>query len=421
MFDVKYQKKLARMLLSQGAPLQDLDPEPGAIPGEAALLAASAELLAPTSAQKQKVAGLEYPDGLVPEPRPFAAPPPTGGPLWKIREGGVNLDYDVLVITWTVAELEALADIFTPGYPRNKWYPYAHRYDEYVPKIRERAPAIGAGRLGSYFPTNINGKRVLCFKSELHLNQDGIRLDGEDPVTGARTTLPVYDLILQLIRESGAKYVFTTGTSGGIFADHDLGDVVVTRGAKFRCNDEFEDARFNGKSYRSEWVIPSARLQDAERLMRQFMPEVQDYAFAPPTKRFPFEGAPIEAPPNRPDIKLDGKDFAEYHPILTTDFFEFGTSANAPKLQLEGCALDMGDAVLGLVCEHIREGRHNTSDQPPLEAPRWAVLRNLSDPQINGDLAYKMQAHWAVWYYEEYGYWTSVCGALATWGLIAGL
>ena len=43
------------------------------------------------------------------------------------------------------------------------------------------------------------------------------------------------------------------------------------------------------------------------------------------------------------------------------------------------------------------------------------MIRNLSDPQINGDLPTEprkldMQAHWAVWYYETYGYWTSVTG-----------
>jgi len=32
-----------------------------------------------------------------------------------------------------------------------------------------------------------------------------------------------------------------------------------------------------------------------------------------------------------------------------------------------------------------------------------------------------MQIHWAVWYYEAFGYWTSVAGALAAWGIIAGL
>ena len=101
----------------------------------------------------------------------------------------------------------------------------------------------------------------------------------------------------------------------------------------------------------------------------------------------------------------------------TSWYFEFGTSTN--KLEQEGCAVEMGDAVLGLVADELGAG-----------APKWAVVRNLSDPQINGDLPTKtktspreldMQAHWAVWYYQSYGYWTSVMGALATWGIIAGM
>ncbi|MGH2771017.1 MAG: hypothetical protein ACRDJF_10940, partial [Actinomycetota bacterium] len=114
-----------------------------------------------------------------------------------------------------------------------------------------------------------------------------------------------------------------------------------------------------------------------------------------------------------PGIILDdGRDMPEFHPVLTTDFFEFGTSAN--RLFDEGSAVEMGDAVLGLVCEEMPD------------PPRWAVVRNLSDPMINADLPrgrgkLDMQTHWAVWYYEAYGYWTSVTGALATWAIIAGL
>jgi hypothetical protein len=82
----------------------------------------------------------------------------------------------------------------------------------------------------------------------------------------------------------------------------------------------------------------------------------------------------------------------------------------------------MGDAVLGLVCSELAD------------PPSWVVVRNLSDPVINGALPTNprdlppgqprtkdMQAHWAVWYYETYGYWTSVMSALTTWGIIAGL
>ena len=38
-----------------------------------------------------------------------------------------------------------------------------------------------------------------------------------------------------------------------------------------------------------------------------------------------------------------------------------------------------------------------------------------------GSRALNMQTHWAVWYYEAFGYWTSVNSALTTWAIIAGL
>jgi hypothetical protein len=52
-----------------------------------------------------------------------------------------------------------------------------------------------AERLASYYPTRIGSKKVLCVKSELHLNQDGKK-------TGAGTaTLPVAKLVRQMIDE----------------------------------------------------------------------------------------------------------------------------------------------------------------------------------------------------------------------------
>ena len=32
-----------------------------------------------------------------------------------------------------------------------------------------------------------------------------------------------------------------------------------------------------------------------------------------------------------------------------------------------------------------------------------------------------MQVHWAVWYYQTYGFWTSAMSALTCWAIIAGL
>ncbi|HEX8000789.1 MAG TPA: hypothetical protein VF528_20575 [Pyrinomonadaceae bacterium] len=345
--------------------------------------------------------GLDWPDGLAPQPQELENEPASSDPLPEA---------DVLVVTWTVAEVEALADTLTPGFSRKNWYRYDRFFQEkYVKQIRKGAPALAAKRLGSYFPTKIGNKTVLCFKSELHMNQDGI-------ATGDGTaTLPVKDLFHQMIAEVKPSLVITVGTAGATFPDHDLGDVMITRSAKFRCAREFKNEDFNDKQYRcEEFTIPTGQFKAARALLKQHASNLVEPDFGPPTIRYDFSGPLIKAPVNNPDFKLDGRDFDEFLPMLTTDFFEFGTSTNG--LEKIGCGVEMGDAVLGMVVEELKEQNQ--------DAPLWLVIRNASDPQINGTLpdkprARNMQAHWAVWYYETYGYWTSVNSAIATWAMIA--
>lgn len=397
MENVEDRKEIARALLSLGLDAVDMapiPPDPNALPAAAVL---TADL------------GLDYPNGLAPVPQELASAPDRNAPFEE--------QADVLVITWTIAELNGLADVLTPGFSRRRWHYYSHRFDDhYDALIRSGAPAKGNRRLGSWFKTKIGNKSVICFKSELHLNQDGINLNADGTIADRKTgfaTLPVKDLCLQLIEEINPKLVITTGTSGATFLEHDLGDVVVTRGAKFRLSDEFRNEEFNEQTYRSEWDVPRSQFSAARNLMARFKDRLIEPGFAPPTKRYPFDAGLVHAePPNTPDIKLDGENMPDFHPILTTDFFEFGTSING--LEQQGAAVEMGDAVLGLACEELAD--------PPL----WLVARNISDPQINADLpteprTLNMQTHWAVWYYEKYGYWASVNGALACWAVIAGL
>jgi hypothetical protein len=383
--DIAHRTELARALLARGIEEADLELRP------------SPEALAAMPARLRL--NLAFPQGLGPVPTPVDPAPEPGDALPRA---------DVVVVTWTVDEQDALADVLTPGFSRIRWHRYDRDFESrYADRIRGGAPSLYSRRLGSYLPTRVGDVSALCFKSELHLNQDGKK-------TGEGTaTLPVKDLFDQIIDEVQPSVVLTIGTAGSVFEGFGLGDAVVTRAAKFRLRSEFRGEAFNGATYRSDWRIPTDHLADALALMAPFGSELSEPPFAPPTKRFHWTRGLVHTDPNVPSIRMeqDGRDMPEFHPILTTDYFEFGTSAN--HLDAEGAAVEMGDAVLGMVVEE-RGG-----------TPRWAAVRNMSDPQINGDLptGYRLdgQTQWAVGYYTSYGYFTSVTGALATWGILAGL
>ncbi len=375
---------LARRILDYGLTADDFGPR---LHGGAA------------EARRRAALAIDWPPGLSPTPHELAIEPDVTDPLPRA---------DVLVITWTAAEMLALADTLTPGVnPRTRWYRYSRHFDDYLPEIRSGAPARNVGRLGSYYPTTIGSKSVLCVKSELHLNQDGVK-------TGAGTaTLPVARFIEQMYDEVRPKLVITVGTAGGTLPHTELGDVIITRSAKFRCSQEFRNEPYSNTEYHSTATIKRKHLGTARDLMRAFADHLIEPDFGPPTAMYDWPGPNLAGHANTPSIQIDGVDFARNLPMLTTDFFEFGTSTNG--MDQIGCGVEMGDAVFGLVGE--RRGA---------SSPKWLVIRNASDPPINGNLpigppsALNMQAHWAVWYYEAFGYWTSVNSAIATWSQIAG-
>ncbi|MCX6316019.1 MAG: hypothetical protein NTW29_01910 [Bacteroidetes bacterium] len=404
--EIALRKEIARQLLANN--ITEID---GMLEVDAELLEQEASLMALADS-------LEFPAGLGPKPKAISPQPGINAPLPKA---------DVLVVTWTVAEQNALCDVMTPGVSRNKWYRYRRNWDEHFNALirqgdsTKKPPSRVNNRLGSWYPVTVGNKKVICFKSELHLNQDGINLNADgtpaDTVTGY-ATLPVKDLFIQLIEEAQPSLVITVGTAGAVFKEHGLGDVVVTRGAKFRLQDEFAKEPYNGidiegAQYKCEWEVPTQYFEKAEEMMGGFKQNLKEPAFTTPTVRYDDVPAPLNSWPNEAKIRMDGTgELPEFHPIVSTDFFEFGTSSN--EMEKVAAAMEMGDAVLGLVCEEM--------DNPP----KWLVIRNLSDPQINADLPVKpsilnMQTHWAVWYYEKYGYWTSVNSALTTWAVIAGL
>ena len=289
-----------------------------------------------------------------------------------------------LVITWTKDEHRALCRTFTPNLNIDDWYKYTHNFDAFFPDIRPNAPSRQLKRIGSYYKVKIGNKHVLCFKSELHLNQDGKKL-------------PLKKMIEQLLEETNAKKVLSIGTAGGVANNDELGDVIVSNSALFNLKDEFKNEKFNNKKYLCNWDIKETLFDE----IRKQMISIQEPGYAPPTKRIPFEGQPLSLPPNSPNIN-----YQKEHPIITTDFFEFGNSVN--HLDQLGSAVEMDDAVIAMICDEM------------FSTTKYAFVRNVSDPVLNGDLDERVQIMWAVWYYTHFGLQTSFNGALATWSIIAG-
>lgn len=80
-------------------------------------------------------------------------------------------------------------------------------------------------------------------------------------------------------------------------------------------------------------------------------------------------------------------------------------------LQGKGDLSEMGDAVLGMVCQGLGA-----------KAPRYSIVRNVSDPEIDSSgFTLAQQTKLAADIYKGYGRWSSVCSAIVCWAIIAGL
>jgi nucleoside phosphorylase len=306
-------------------------------------------------------------------------------PDTKARKGkkpGTLPEAEVLIVTWTVDEGHALSRVLTSGKDsRNDYVPYTKNFAKISKKMRNGCPALQAKRLGSYWTTRINGKRVVIFKSDSHMSQDTVKTQ---PRTGA--TLPNEDVWEQIIREVKPELVITTGTAGGIGKTCEVGDVVVS-----------PIVRFDGTKWLKKRPYGKASFHDG-----------------PPSRKY-LSTAKHLFKANAGQLPKDNKrspriTIAASLPesVVTTDFFGFDTSDNHWKLKDMGAVCEMGDAILGLVTSRMGKA-----------APSWVAVRNVSDPQIKAEGSRQEQSQQAALIYKGFGRWSSVCSALVCWALVA--
>ena len=309
---------------------------------------------------------IPWPAGLAPKTGP-APGGSTSSPLPRA---------DVLVVTWTVDEGHALSRVLTPGKDsRNDYRSYTHNFAAISKKMRAGCPAREAGRLGAYWTTTIGKKKVVVFKSDSHMSQDGPQLPNED-------------VWKQIITEVQPELVLTTGTAGGIGKDFEVGDVIVSPIVRFDCTSKFKREPFHDAHFSSDPAV-GANFAKAKTLFRANSGQLpKDNARAPKI------------------VRVSPNDLASS--VVTTDFFGFDTSDDHFHLQGLGDVSEMGDAVLGLVVSQMQKN-----------VPRWLAVRNVSDPQIKAEGTLKDQEKLAAQIYKGFGRWSSVCSAIVCWALIA--
>lgn len=316
-----------------------------------------------------------WPDSLAPKPA-------TGAP------SGESLpEADVLIVTWTVEEGSALAHVMTPGYESilptkshpakpgiTYWKPYAKNYAEISAHMNPLCPARQKKHFGTYWTTEIGGTKVVLFKSDSHMSQDG----PED-----LATTPNRLVWKQLIEDCKPKWVITTGTAGGIGSGAEVGDVVLSRFVTFDAGghppalDPFDCPK----------DIPTGFLDTAHDLF------AANAAYLPKTNK------------RKPRI-VHGK--SARSGVVTTKGFQYDDTANTFELKGKGDACEMGDAVLGYVCGELGA-----------DAPDYAMIRNVSDPEI--DSSDPEAPRLANWIYEHFGRWSTVCSAIVCWAAVAGI
>jgi nucleoside phosphorylase len=306
---------------------------------------------------------IDWPSGL--------APVPGSRPSGESLPGA-----DVLVVTWTADEGHALSRVLTPGFDsQDDWKDYTKNFAAISADMRPGCPARNAGRLGTYWTTKIGPQKVTLFKSDSHMSQDGPKL-------------PNATVWAQIIEDSAPKWVITTGTGGGIGPDFEVGDVIVSRFVSFDCQRQFK--QLNGDAFSSPSDPPTGRFKTATSLFganAQFLPS--DNSRPPEIVRSP----------------------AAKQGILTTDFFGFDNTDDTFHLQGKGDLSEMGDAVLGMVCNQLGS-----------KAPAYTIVRNVSDPEIKSDgLSLRQQTSLAANIYKAFGRWSTVCSAIVCWAIVAGL
>lgn len=313
--------------------------------------------------KSSRIGPIPWPAGKAPTPQRLNREPT--GPVPKA---------DVIVVTYTAAEHQAMADVLTPGLELDSWCNYAEDFASYKPDLTWRSPAKEVGRLGEYAVTAIGDKTVLCFHSQLHLATDS-------------ETLPFQRLLATLIQETGCELLIDTGTAGGIGADVVEGDTVVGQNLVFDCTGFLKSEPYAHESFACTFDTSSIDFSQAESLMA-----ANAHLLKPEASRNPIVW------------KAD---------VITCDSFLFDMVGDPFHLETydSGAAKveEMDAATIGLTAHTLGSAM-----------PKFTSLRSVSDPQMPAGTVTEEKAAAGI-VYQKYGYAAQASTLCAVWQVIASL
>jgi nucleoside phosphorylase len=308
---------------------------------------------------------------------------------------------DIVVMTWASAEWAALQHVFVQS---EVAMPYSdssngdwdgwQKYDLDMPY----APSSDDWDYWGYYRlVEINGKTVLLFKSNTHLDWPGEKY--------------LEDLIRRINEYVKPELILSIGTSGGCRMTDNLGAVnVVNSGTMYDSDSDTPQSEWANYSndYSPTWSIVTkdgfnsllfpipANDTNLQLIADEFN---KSYGTDYPLSELNADG--LDNPTALPilsNLTLD--DTA----LLTASTFVVGTTSGEYS---DFAVIEMDDAVIGKVCA--------------AEGVAFGFVRNISDPAQNKDLHTDVQEDWGSAIYDVFGFYTSYNGALVAWAMLAGL
>lgn len=349
----------------------------------------------------------------------LGAEPPEPLPLGTRRADDPLPRADVVVLTWTAAEWFALDHVFVssarPGHYgedhawRQAWLPYTRHVGDY--SAGDDAPALwGSFRMVRVHDRSRRPWRVLLFKCNAHL--------AHPPWVEGLTAM-----LRAILADARPDRILTIGTAGGARFDQRLGDSVITNaalldlarpqnsadpddGALFRCTSWFPSTALL-EPLQDKLLQPLDRVANPQTLGTLFGQLQAKHAGDPAVAAMTLDDLLNDA--LRPSALGSPRvQPLKDVPLLTTDFYYIAAGDSADAYAF----LEMDDAIIAR--EAHRAG------------VRFACLRNISDPIVpdrtrdGAPIADGVRADWSGLIYTNFGLFTSVNGALATWATIAG-